>query len=93
MSDLPIAISLRPTLLRRVAIWLDARLAKILALAVLFDAFLIGYPLAARVLNGEHLSWLSEQSWRDIIGAVGLLDLPAVAFSLSLLLMFFGLWA
>lgn len=93
MSDLPTAISLRPTLLRRVAIWLDARLAKILALAVLFDAFLIGYPLAARVLNGEHLSWLSEQSWRDIIGAVGLLDLPAVAFSLSLLLMFFGLWA
>ena len=93
MSDLPAAISLRPTLLRRTAIWLNGHLAKILALAVLFDAFWIGYPLAARVLNGEHLSWFSEESWRDILRAIGLLDLPSVAFSLSLLLMFFGLWA
>jgi voltage-gated potassium channel len=93
MSDLPAAISIRPTLLRRLAIWLNARLAKILALAVFFDAFWVGYPLASRVLRGEHLSWFSEESWRDIIRAVGLLDLPSVAFSLSLLLMFFGLWA
>jgi voltage-gated potassium channel len=92
MNDVPAAISIRPTLLRRSLVWFKAHLAQILALAVLVDAFLIGYPMAVRVLNGEHLSWLAEESWRDLIIAVGLLDLPSVALSLGLLLMSFGLW-
>ena len=92
MSQPQAAISLRPPLMRRMAKFFGAHLAKILALALFVDALLIAYPLVRRVLAGEHLSWFSQGSWREIIDAIGLLDLPTVVIALGLLLMSLGLW-
>lgn len=86
-------VSIRPTLLSRIAKFYSSNLAKLLAVAVFLDAIWIAYPLVNRGLAGEHQFWLSHDSWRDVIFAVGLLDLPTVAIALALLLMSFGLWA
>lgn len=92
MSESHAAISIRPTFSSRVFKFFGSNLAKLLAIAVFIDALVIAYPLAAKVLAGEHLSWISQDSWRDILDAVGLLDLPTIAIALGLVLMSFGLW-
>lgn len=83
----------RPSAWRRGKKYLYTRLPSLLALGVLLNAFLVAYPLVHRVLAGEHLSWMSQVSWRDAIDAIGLLDLPRVAIALALALMSIGLWS
>ena len=82
----------------RLSVWrerwkfLRKRVTVILVLGVLLDALLVAYPLIHRILADEHLSWLSQTSWRGVIEAIGLLDLPRLALALGLALMAAGLW-
>lgn len=62
-----------------------------IALAVCVSGFTLVYPLVDRVVSGEHLEWFAQNSWREIIKAVGLVELPRVFIGLSLMLMSIGL--
>ena len=87
---------IRPTWLvvwRQRANYLSSHFNGLLALGLLIDAFLVAYPFGFRIFSGEHLSWLSQTSWRDAIEAIGLSDLPRVAMALALALMAIGLLA
>ena len=69
----------------------DSQVHKVLALAVLISGLWFVSPLVLRVINGEHLAWFDQNSWREVISAVGLTQLPRVVISMSLVLMSFGL--
>ncbi len=70
---------------------LDAQVHRGLAFAVLLSGLWFISPLVLSVINGEHLAWFDQNSWRDVINAIGLTQLPRVVISLSLVLMSFGL--
>ncbi len=93
MSNPMAHVLARPSAWRRVQKYLTPRLPRLLAFGVLLNAFLVVYPLVYRVWAGEHLSWMSQDSWRDAIDAIGLLDLPKVVIALALALMSVGLWS
>lgn len=61
------------------------------ATLVAFSGLTQIFPFVRRVFQGEHLEWFSQESWRDVIIAIGLLDLPKVFIGMSLLLMAIGL--
>lgn len=63
----------------------------LIALGVLLSGLLFLYPLVARVVAGEHLDWLSRDTWREVIEAIGLAELPRVLIGGALLLMAPGL--
>lgn len=63
----------------------------ILSLVVAIGGLWQIQPLVMRVLSGEHLSWFLNDSWRSIIDAIGLVQLPRVMISLALILMSIGL--
>ncbi|WP_159078929.1 voltage-gated potassium channel protein [Orrella marina] len=69
----------------------DAQAHRLLAVAVLFSGVMFIWPLVSSVLEGDHLEWFAQDSWRDVLNAVGLAQLPRVVISLSLVLMSFGL--
>ena len=58
---------------------------------ILLAGLLLLYPLVSRVIAGEHLDWFSKDTWREVIEAVGLVELPRVVVGLSLMLMSLGL--
>lgn len=76
-----------------IQIWrkVDAQAHRLLAVAVLISGLMFIWPLVSRVLQGEHLVWFAQDSWRDVLKAIGLAQLPRVVISLSLVLMSFGL--
>lgn len=63
----------------------------ILAVMVAISGLTVIYPLLHRVLVGEHLQWLGHQSWREVIQAIGLIELPRVFIGVCLILMSVGL--
>jgi voltage-gated potassium channel len=64
-----------------------------LALAVAISGLWFLFPLAQRVVDSEHVTWFAQESWRDIIESIGLVELPRVMIALSLILMGLGLLA
>jgi len=64
---------------------------KILALATLVSGLWFIAPLAIRVWAEEYYVWFRLDTWRDVLDAIGLSQLPRVVISLSLVLMAFGL--
>lgn len=74
--------------------WLQAISAQAhrwLALAVFVSGLWFISPLVLGVLQNQHLAWLDQSSWRAVIDAVGLAQLPRVVIAFSLVLMAFGL--
>lgn len=63
----------------------------LMALAVGVSGFTLVFPLVSKVLAGDHLVWFAQDSWREVIKAIGLVELPRVFIGLSLLLMVAGL--
>lgn len=70
---------------------LNAQAHRWLALAVLVSGLWFISPLVLGVLHNEHLVWFAQNSWREVLNAVGLAQLPRVVIALSLVLMAFGL--
>ena len=54
-------------------------------------AVLLAHPVFNRILQGEHVSWLSQSSWRQAIQMIGLLELPRLILGAGLLVMSVGL--
>lgn len=71
----------------------DSRAHLILAAAVMVSGIWLMFPLLYGVFTGERFGWFGEQSWREMIDAVGLFRLPRVVIAISLILMSFGLLA
>ena len=69
----------------------DAQVHRALALAVLISGLWFISPLVISVINGDHLAWFDQNSWREVINAIGLTQLPRVVVSMSLVLMSLGL--
>ncbi len=72
---------------------IDAQAHWLLALAVLISGLWFISPLVMGVLGGDHLIWFTQSSWREVLNAVGLAQLPRVVIALSLILMSIGLLA
>jgi len=70
---------------------LDAGVHRILPAAVFVAGLWFIAPLVIGVMRGDHQSWFAQDSWRDVLDAVGLAQLPRVVISLSLVLMSIGL--
>lgn len=49
------------------------------------------WPLGARIAASEHLSWMLNETWQEVINSIGLIELPVVAIGLGLMIMSFGL--
>lgn len=58
---------------------------------VVIDGLLYLAPLLLRFFNGEHLQWQNLNTWREIIESIGLLQLPRVVISVSMVLMAAGM--
>ena len=58
---------------------------------VAIDGLLYLAPLLLRFFNGEHLQWQNLNTWREIIESIGLLQLPRVVISVSMVLMATGM--
>ena len=63
-----------------------------LGLLVLLDAFIFIWPLGIRIAASEHHIWLLKESWQDLINSIGLVELPALAIGLGLMVMSVGLF-
>ncbi len=74
-------------------IWrkINAQAHWLLALAVLISGLWFISPLVQGVLSGTHQVWFSQNSWREVLDAIGLAQLPRVVIALSLVLMSVGL--
>lgn len=70
---------------------INAQAYRLLAVAVFISGLMFISPLIVSVFNGEHLTWFNQDSWRAVINAIGLAQLPRVVIALSLVLMSFGL--
>jgi voltage-gated potassium channel len=62
-----------------------------LPILVLIDGVLYMVPLIERILAGDHIQWMQLSSWRLIIEAIGLIELPRVVISLAMIFMTIGL--
>lgn len=62
-----------------------------LSVLVLIEGLLNLHPFIRRVVSGEHVKWLLIESWQEIMESVGLLELPRVVISLSIILMAVGM--
>jgi voltage-gated potassium channel len=58
---------------------------------VVIDGLLYAAPLLLSFLNGEHLRWEDLNTWREIIESIGLLQLPRVVISASMIFMAIGM--
>src|SRR5690625_4582265 len=74
-------------------IWrkINAQAHWLLALAVLISGLWFISSLVQGVLSGTHQVWFSQNSWREVLDAIGLAQLPRVVIALSLVLMSVGL--
>jgi voltage-gated potassium channel len=63
----------------------------ILAILVAIAGITLIYPFLHRLWLGEHLQWFGPVSWRDVLSAIGLIELPHVFMGFCLLLMSVGL--
>lgn len=62
-----------------------------MALLLVSVALLLSHPVFSRVMNHEHLIWFSQDSWRQTIQMIGLLELPRLILGGGLLVMSVGL--
>lgn len=62
-----------------------------LGVLVFIDAIFFMWPLGARIAASEHLSWMLNETWQEVINSIGLIELPVVAIGLGLMIMSFGL--
>ena len=62
-----------------------------MALSLVFVALLLAHPVFSRIMRDEHLVWFSQDSWRQTIQMIGLLELPRLILGCGLLVMSVGL--
>jgi voltage-gated potassium channel len=62
-----------------------------LGLLVFVYAWVFIWPLTIRILASEHHSWHLNQSWKDVITTIGLIELPRLAVGLGMMIMSAGL--
>lgn len=62
-----------------------------MAFLVIAVAVLLAHPVFNRILQDEHIAWFSQESWRQTIQMIGLLELPRLILGAGLLIMSAGL--
>ena len=69
--------------------WFPANLW--LGLLVFLDAWIFIWPLVTRIMASEHLGWLLNENWQDLIDTIGLIELPRLALGIGMMIMSIGL--